>query len=196
MTHIIAGRFEQQDQVQHAVERLLAAGFAKEEISTFYLNPAGQHAMYPFGGDRDKSPGAKDSDTGVAVGAVTGGVIGASVGAIGIAVAGPVGPVVGALVGAHLGSLVGGLSEMKERGEAEAGGENIVEQRKSGMVVAVGVPERVRRDSALEILTSLGADHIEDAEGTITNGDWRDFDPLSPPVFLQGDAVQALRHGA
>lgn len=176
---------------------MLDAGFAREEISTFYLNPPGQHGLYPLGGDRDKSPGAKDSDTGVAIGAVTGGVIGASVGAIGIAVAGPVGPIVGALVGAHVGSLMGSLSEMKESGESEVGGENALEQRKSGMVVAVSVAEESRSHFAVEVLEALGADHIERAQGTISGGDWTDFDPLAPPVFLDGDPTLHIQpHGA
>jgi hypothetical protein len=37
---------------------------------------------------------------------------------------------------------------------------------------------------ALDVLRGLGAHHIERAEGTVVNGDWVDFDPLSKPVLL------------
>jgi hypothetical protein len=36
----------------------------------------------------------------------------------------------------------------------------------------------------VEIFKSLGADDIERTEGTIANGDWQDFDPVSPVRLL------------
>ncbi len=184
MGHIVAGRLQQQDQVQQAIDQLLDAGFAKSKISSFYVNPAGQHDLYAIGGDRDNSPGAKDAETGVVVGAAAGGVIGMAVGVAGIAIAGPAGPVIGTLVGAHVGSLVGSLSEMKERGEHEDGGENEMAQRKSGMVVAVSTPDANKEGIAISILKALGADQIEYADGTIVDGNWEDFNPLATPVLL------------
>ena len=64
MTVIIAGRFEQQDEVQEAISALQRAGAPPSQISSFYVNPPGQHDMFPIGGDRDESPGAEDSDKG------------------------------------------------------------------------------------------------------------------------------------
>ncbi|CAN5441760.1 hypothetical protein BH11PSE11_BH11PSE11_30460 [soil metagenome] len=185
MTHIIAGRMQQQDQVEHAISRLIEAGFSEDQITSFYVNPPGQHDMFPLGGYRDKSPGAKESDEGMARGAAAGGAIGAAVGIASAPVTGPVGTAVGALVGAHIGSLVGSLSEMKEKGEGEVGGENADLPRRSGMVVAVGVSDPAKEDDIIEVLESIGADQIELAEGTIVDGNWEDFNPLQPPRLLR-----------
>jgi hypothetical protein len=189
MTQIIAGHFEQQQQVQQAVEQLQSAGFSEDKICTFYLNPAGQHDLYPIGGDRDMSPGAKESGQTMARGAATGGVIGGAAGAAGSVVAGPLAPAVGVFVGAHIGSLVGSLSGMKESGEPEEGNENATVQRKSGMMVAVSTDQSYTSEQndersenhVVEILRASGADQIEFADGTIANGNWEDFDPLSTP---------------
>ncbi len=62
MAHIIAGYLQQQEQVQEAINQLIGAGFAKKKISAFYVNPAGQHDLYPIGGDQDKSPGAQGAE--------------------------------------------------------------------------------------------------------------------------------------
>ncbi|MFZ6768076.1 hypothetical protein ACO0LM_13530 [Undibacterium sp. Di26W] len=184
MAHIIAGRLQLQDQVQQAIHQLVAIGFSENEISSFYLNPPGQHDMYKLGGDRDESPGSTEAGTGAVGGATAGGAIGAAVGAIGIPVAGPVSAALGALVGAHVGSLIGGLSQMKEKGEVEDDAENAAAVRHSGMMVAVSVSGPERADEVVAVLRGLGADQIETGEGTITAGNWHDFDPLQPPKFL------------
>jgi len=98
---------------------------------------------------------------------------------------------VGALVGAHMGGLVGGMSSMKERGDegSEGDSQNTVLRRRSGMMVAVALPDDGMENSAVDVLRRLGAADIEVSEGTIVNGDWTDFDPLAPirPVALGGD---------
>src|SRR5688500_2786870 len=105
MSTIIAGRFEQQTQVQDVIAEMIRNGFSPEQISSFYVNPPGQHSQFAVGGDRDKSPGAKESTTGTAAGMATGGTVGAVVGAATAPVTGPIGAVTGAFVGAHIGSL-------------------------------------------------------------------------------------------
>jgi len=185
MSKIIAGHFALQDQVQRALDSLRSAGFAREQINSFYVNPAGQHDLYPLGGDRDKSPGAKQSDRGMVAGAASGGVLGAALGLSTVAVTGPVGPAVGALLGAHIGSLIGSLSRLKESGEEEAGNgqENMLPQRHAGMLVAVGVAAGEQEARAVAIFRECGALAIEHAFGTIENGDWVDFDPRLPPLL-------------
>jgi hypothetical protein len=185
MSTIVAGHFQLQDQVEQARNELMRAGFPEDRISAFYLNQPGQHDISPIGGDRILSPGAEESPEGVVAGAATGGAVGAAIGLATSVVTGPAGPAIGGLVGAHVGSLYS-LSKMKERGEGEEGGhgENLYEPRKAGMLVAVALDLPEEEDRALEVLHRLGSDHIERAHGTIRNGDWTDFDPLSLPVLI------------
>jgi hypothetical protein len=183
MTTIIAGRFEQQDQVQHVIEEMIRTGFSADQISSFYVNPAGQHHQTPIGGDRDKSPGAKESTVGTAAGMATGGTVGAAVGAATAPVTGPIGAVTGALVGAHIGSLVGTLNKMDDNGAAVE--ENEVPIRHAGMVVAVSVPEPGNEGQAIQVLRASGAEDIERTEGTIVDGDWKDFNPVSAPSLVE-----------
>ncbi|MES2319443.1 MAG: hypothetical protein V4631_18335 [Pseudomonadota bacterium] len=185
MSNIVAGHFQLQDQIEHARNELMRAGFAEDRISSFFLNQPGQHDMTAIGGDRDKSPGAEESQLGVVEGAAAGGAVGAAIGLATSVVTGPLGPAVGGLVGAHVGSLYT-LSTMKEAGEGEAGGtgENRFEPRKPGMLVAVAADGPGDEEKALEVLRRLGSDHIERAHGTIEQGDWTDFDPLSLPVLI------------
>lgn len=193
MTTIIAGYFPLQQDIEQARAALIEAGFSAERISSFYVNPAGQHDLYPIGGDRDKSPGARETPQGVATGVSAGGAIGAVVGAATAPLTGPAGPIVGALVGAHVGSLYS-LNDMKEAGEPESGAENAVgapsgqdnqrHPRHAGMLLAVALPAEEQRDAATALLRRLGASELEVADGTIRDGDWGDFDPLSIPVLI------------
>lgn len=184
MSTIIAGRFQQQTQIEHTIEELVRAGFARERISAFYVNPPGQHDSYPIGGDHAESAGAHESGKGVAMGTATG----AAVGAAATSFLGPVGAVTGGLVGAHVGNLVGSLSKMKERGETGEHGEdadNAVPIRHSGLLLAIAVDSADNVDHAANLLRSMGAVELEHAEGTIENGDWTDFDPTATPHLLQ-----------
>jgi hypothetical protein len=187
MTTIIAGRFEQQDKVQDVIAEMVRTGFAPERISSFYVNPPGQHNQYPLGGDRDRSPGAKDSPVGTGAGIAGGGVVGAAVGAATAPATGPFGAIAGALVGGHIGGLVGSLSKMADNGEAVE--QHKVAIRQPGIVVAVSVPEPASEDRAIELLRAQGADDIERADGTIVDGDWKDFDPVAPPSLVQDGRV-------
>lgn len=183
MRTIIAGCFEQQEPAQHAIEELQQAGFAAEYISSFYVNPAGQHAAYPIGGDHDKSPGAEGSTKGTLAGAATGGTVGAAVGATTMPVTGPIGPAVGAMLGAHVGSLVGSLSQMKDDGEGPAHDET-PPLRLAGVYVAVALPDSGMEQQAIDVLRQSGAGSVERAQGTIENGNWTDFDPAIAPEFI------------
>lgn len=183
MTIIIAGRFQQQSSASEAVEELQRAGFSPEHISSFYVNPPGQHDTYPIGGDHAISRGAKKSDKGVVMGALTGGAVGAAT----VPFLGPIGPITGGLLGAHIGGLMGSLSQMKEQGESEEENdtENAQPLRHSGMLVAVSVFNDNQQKQAAALLDSLGATEIERADGRIENGDWSDFDPAASPHFLK-----------
>lgn len=183
MNTIIAGLFQQQPAVDEAIDALLRAGFAREAIASFFVNPAGQHDAYPFGGDHEESAGAHASRKGIVKGAATG----AAVGAAATAFLGPLGAVTGALVGAHVGGLVGSLSQMKERGETGEQGEdadNAMPVRGSGLLLAVALGEQDDENDAIGVLRACGAEDIERAQGIIANGDWIDFDPVAPPALI------------
>jgi hypothetical protein len=192
MTRIIAGRFEQQSQVQEAIAEILRAGFSEDQVSTFYLTPAGQHGTYPLGGDHNKSPGAENTAPGRTAGMATGGAVGAAVGALTTPLTGPLGAVTGAFVGAHIGSVAGSLSNMEDDGEEAA--RHHVPVRHAGMMVAVSVPDANAEDRVIDALRGMGAADIECTEGTIVNGDWADFDPASPPHFLDDQPNQRPPH--
>lgn len=178
MNTIIAGMFQQQPTVDEAADALLHAGFPRASIATFFVNPPGQHAAHPLGGDHLESAGAHASRKGIVKGAATG----AAVGAVATAFLGPT----GALLGAHVGGLVGSLSEMKEHGETGAQGEdadNTVPVRASGLLLAVDIGDG-DENAAVGVLRSFGAEQIERAQGTIVNGDWVDFDPLAAVALV------------
>jgi len=188
MARILAGHFQLQDEVDAARAALVGAGFADSRISAFFVNQPGQHDMHELGGDRDMSPGAKETPEGIAEGAAVGAAVGAGVGAAPVRATGPLGPVVGALVGAHVGSLYS-FNKMKGAGESEevdpgegSPHENPRRPRQPGMLIAVAVDDDEEGERALATLRQQGAQNIEQAEGSIVNGDWEDFDPLSLPV--------------
>jgi hypothetical protein len=178
MATILAGRFQLQDEVQAAIATLQDAGFAAGRISSFYVNPPGQHDMHGIGGDRDKSPGAEDTGKGAGAGIGAGGAVGAAVGVATTPILGPVGAVTGALVGAYAGSLMGSMSQTDEV-------EEIPDMRQAGMLLAVAVDNADDEQRALDTLRRAGAFHLERANGQIINGDWIDFDPLSLPNYIR-----------
>src|SRR3569832_2384253 len=116
MTTIIAGRFEQQEQVQHVIAEMVRAGFPEDHICSFYVNPPGRHHQLPLGGDHDKSPGAEESPQGSAASAVTGSAVGAAIGAITTPKNNPKKTTTKTKNGGHLGSLAGSLGKMKDDG--------------------------------------------------------------------------------
>jgi len=183
VTTIIAGRFQQQSEVEESVEELQRAGFTRDRIAAFFLNPQGQHDTYSIGGDRAMSPGAKETDAGAATGAVVGGAAGLAA----TPMLGPVGPVTGGLVGAYVGGLIGGVSKMKEHGDTGKNAEdqeNAAPVRHSGMYVAAAVDTHEQEEQAIHALRALGAADIERSEGTLVDSDWQDFNPLSTPVLV------------
>ncbi|QJD60263.1 hypothetical protein HG264_15935 [Pseudomonas sp. gcc21] len=191
MSTIIAARFEDQDHGEKVVAALRDAGFSPEGISLFYVNPHGQHDIYPIGGDENTSPGARESGKGALAGGGVGAVVGAAAGLAATPVAGPLGVAIGAGIGAYTGSLAGamgktdqgsGVDEAESRGELD---EEEVKQhkaieRQAGTYVAVrtgGTESRAKQ--AVELFRVHGGVDIEHAEGELRNGHWTTFDPRS-----------------
>ena len=183
MTTIIAAMFDTVHKAEDAMGKLLGE-FGAKDVCTFANNPPGQHDIFPIGGDEDKDPGSKhaegDAGKGAAVGLGTGAAIGAVVG-------GPPGAAVGAGIGAYLGSLTGALHGMEGRGTVED-----PVRRPAGIVVAVKIESSKAEQSAISILQTYGAIHVEKAEGQWNDGDWIDFDPLSAPVMVHENSEPAL----
>lgn len=191
MKTLIVGHYDLQDEAEIAARDVLRAGFSANETSLFYLNPQGQHALHPVGGDEDESPGTHDAQSGAARGAAGGAGAGALVGAATIPVLGPAGPLLGAAVGAYTGSLVGALNNMEEPPESRAGtvrdkeaADAAFEARKSGYMLAVAVNTPMERTYAIEILGER-AKLLEEAQGNLQNGEWIDFDPLAPCKIIR-----------
>ena len=181
MSKIIAGRFDQQAEIDSARAAFAHAGIDPERIASFFVTPAGQHDRYALGGDHDKSRGAQDSDSGIAAGGpVGGGTLGLAVGAAAFPLVGPAGLVAGALVGAHLGTLVGSLNQMDDDA-----GQNTNNVRHAGMLFAVSVADEHAAQQAITLLRQLGARDIEQGQGQILGGDWPEFDPTAPPNLVE-----------
>src|SRR5688572_25322500 len=140
MATIIAGDFETEAQAEKAVHRLRELGIPAERISSFFVNPPGQHAAFPIGGDHDESPGAEHAEKGAAAGAAIGGAVGLAVGLAATPLLGPAAAVGGAGVGAYTGALVGTLGTLGERKTASP-----VVERPSGVIVAVNTSDHVEQ---------------------------------------------------
>ena len=192
MANIVAGRFEQQADADKAVEALHRAGFGHDQVMSFFVNPPGQHAQFPVGGDRAASPGAKTAGVGAAAGAAAGGVVGLGVGLAATSVVGPAAVPAAAGVGAYVGALAGALGKMEDSPAQEHPlAEEQPELRHAGFVVAAHAPEEQRQNRALDILRASGAKDIETAEGQWRHGKWIDFDPVAPPGAEAGGSLPA-----
>jgi hypothetical protein len=205
MTPIIAGRFEQTSQAEAAAAALHRGGFSEDDVSVFFVNPPGQHAIYPIGGDRDSSPGATHAQSGALKGAAVGSAVGAGVGLAASPLLGPAAIFAAAGAGAYAGSLVGALGDLEEKPAAEADGllgEPVViadpatdaaPVRSGGMFVAVRAVEFAKRVDAANILRTEGARDVERADGTWQEGKWTDFDPLKAPLLVDLPASEDVQ---
>jgi len=189
MSKIIAGRFETQREADRALGALADAGFQRDEYGSFYLTPAGQHAVYPIGGDAHHDEGTKDSGktalAGSAIGGATGAVLGTAVGAAMDAGFTAAGAVAGAGVGAYVGSLAGALTGARSGDPRNASREEPVE-RAAGVMVVVRVDRDGTQDDAVRVLHAEGALEVERAIGEWRDGTWADFDPRRAPDLLGG----------
>lgn len=175
MPIIIAARYQLKEQAELTADQLTRSGFAAGKVAAFYVNPPGQHAVYPIGGDRYQSPGftkaeaANSNDsTGVAM--------------------------VEAVIGAHTneksarpahenGDTVGG-QETSVAGDNIGQNDALAPIRRAGMMVAVELDDRTDQNKAINLLAGLGGEHIEIMEGNIVDAEWHDFDPLSQPSYI------------
>jgi hypothetical protein len=190
MSTIIAGTFKEQQQAAQVLEALMGSGFSDEEVTSFYVNPPGQHALHTGGGDEDASPGARKSGKGAAKGATVGGAVGLAAGIAAAPVIGPAGLVAAAGIGAYTGSLAGADVSTDKQTVDEGRTRQVSEQplettdRKAGVIVAVRADESDSQRSAIDVLKSHGAADIECARGNLARGQWSDFDPLATVTLV------------
>ncbi|MGF6299717.1 hypothetical protein OKW42_003047 [Paraburkholderia sp. WC7.3d] len=154
----------------------------KRDVTLFFVNPRGQHARFPIGGDTDTDPGAREAPKGAGIGVTIGAVIGAIVGvAIFAAFSAPLlVSLIAAGAGAYVGSLVGAMSRTHERGNSDYRVPYHEEARDSGVLVAVHVSPDNQLDAA-RVLREAGGVSIEKATGRWQQGRWADFDPRKTP---------------
>ncbi|WP_343738473.1 hypothetical protein [Achromobacter sp.] len=184
MSLIVAARFEGFEAAKAAASRLATSGFSDWDIHTFYVNPAGEHGRFPYGGDRRSDPDAGRADMGAYLGA---GGVGAVFAVFGGFVAAELSDSTAAIlaaagVGAYLGSLFGALW-VTGHGTTQHGHFNPdshAEIRQAGVMVAVRVRPQ-REILACRILRDAGGADVEHANGRWRNNHWEDFDPLSLP---------------
>ncbi|CAB3693497.1 hypothetical protein [Paraburkholderia rhynchosiae] len=185
MSLIVAARFTTFPAAEEAAQKLFNAGFVEEDVTLFFVNPRGQHARFPIGGDIGTDAGAKGAPKGAGLGVTIGAVAGAIIG-VGIfaAFSAPLlVSVIAAGVGAYIGSLAGAMWRTRDNGNGGLGPAFHHEARDSGVLVAVHVSPDNQLDAA-RVLREAGGVSIERATGRWQQGRWADFDPLRDPVPL------------
>ncbi|MCL4798761.1 MAG: hypothetical protein KJ025_04185 [Burkholderiales bacterium] len=202
MARIVAARFETGQEAEQAVAALAKAGIRRDKLASFEVLPAGQHALYPIGGDAAHDRGTRKSGRGAMAGAALGALAGMIAGWLiaealvaGISPAElALGTVAGAAVGAYVGSFVGALARTRRPNPARASTEEPV-SRKSGPLVAAEVDEHPQQyAAACDVFVGLDAFEIEEADGRIRDGDWVDFDPRLPPHIIVPTQRSAAGH--
>ncbi|AJX34911.1 hypothetical protein [Burkholderia oklahomensis] len=179
MAMIVAGRFTTFEQAEAGARRLYARDFRPDDVSIFFLNPSGQHAKYPIGGDVYADSAARPGGKGAAYGAALGVIAGL--------VAGFVAYLLGwrywvvwpaaALAGGYIGAFGGALRRMKGR---QIEGTGTLTQSDAGVMLAAHVTGETA-SAAEAALRATGAAGVERVEGEWADGEWADFDPARPP---------------
>jgi len=178
MSHIVAARFERSLDADAALEALRRDGFSPSEIDCFAVNPPGQHALNPVGGDVHEDAGTHGAGATAAIGAGLGLLVGAVIGSIAsLHYGGPVLWIFGG-VGALIGAFAGVMFQLHDPSPHEATPDHPIEIP-AGRMIAVLADRKGAEARAVSILRNCGARDVGRTEGLWANG-WRDFDPRSP----------------
>lgn len=179
MAMIVAGRFTTFEQAEAGARHLYARDFGPDDVSVFFLNPSGQHARFPIGGDVYADSAARPGGSGAAYGAAFGVIVGLVVGFV-VYMFGwrywVVWPAA-ALVGGYVGAFGGALRRMQGR---QIEGLGTLRQSDTGVMLAAHVTGETA--GAVEaVLRASGAANVERVDGEWVDGEWADFDPARPP---------------
>lgn len=189
LTTIVAGRFTNVVAAEAALTALAEKGFRRDDTSEFFVNPAGQHGALDgntnndslVGGDQFADAESTSAHRGALAGATAGGIAGiaaaAAVPGLGAALALGV-----AALGAYTGSFAGTMSKLGD--DSRAGETAASPGREAGAMVAVRVANGEAERAAIAALHECGALDIERREGHWEDGQWVDFDPVSPPARI------------
>lgn len=177
---IISGRLTTWDEAESVIQTLMARGFDRSDMDTFYTGPSGRHGTYPIGGDSQSDAGSRQVGAGGAEGAALGGAAGLAAGVAAATVAPVTAPVIlaAAGVGAFGGSLAGGVSATEDSTGKPDDPEHPV-GKPAGVVVAIRT-QPGRDDEAIRALLDAGALGIDRGPGEWSDGHWVDFDPVAP----------------
>jgi hypothetical protein len=185
MQTILAARVETQQRADQLMATLAERGVAAGDMQVFYVNPPGQHAEFPVGGDQHADRGAQDAHKGQLSGAAIGAAAGLAAGGLAAAVLPPLAPAVlagvtgvGALAGSVAGAVV--ASRTDEEAEPAAAEDPQPVARRGGLMLAVRVTPQSEA-AVLDAMRAAGATDVERAVGEWRDGSWVDFDPLEPP---------------
>ncbi|HTQ01801.1 MAG TPA: hypothetical protein VMN56_20960 [Casimicrobiaceae bacterium] len=181
MAQILVAQFDDFEGAEAVAHELRSIGVAKGDTEIFALNPPGQHAQYPIGGDEDADRGAREGDTGAVAGAALGGAAGLALGAVAVPVVGPLAVAAGAAVGAYTGALAGAVKTLGDDKAAPA-------PRPAGVRLAVNVLTPAHREHVLSAFRRHAARSIEEAQGIWRDAGWSDFDPVSVPHWIEPPA--------
>jgi hypothetical protein len=176
MERIIAGRFHSRDDAD-AVAATMTKFVDGADICVFHNNPPGQHDALGAGGDEDEDPDAKGADASAAGGALAAGLAAGALGALG----GPVVALAAAGVGAYSGSLLGAMNGLGDNADAGA-----TERRPAGVMLSVRIASPEHERLVIHALRRGHASDIEEAQGTWSDGDWTDFNPVAMPQLVRG----------
>jgi len=200
---IIAARVQTQQRAQNLMAELQGHGIAAEDMQAFYVNPPGQHDLLPIGGDVEADAGTQESNAGQATGVAAGAAAGLAAGAIAGAVIPPLAPIIAvalAGVGAHVGGMAGALNstrpsdEEKHETETSTPDADAVGMRRGGMMLSVRVVPSNEK-VVVDALMAAAVEDLERAQGEWRDGQWTDFDPLSPPhkIGIEGVTPNSRR---
>lgn len=194
MSLIVAARFTTFPAAEDAAERLFRAGCVEEDVSLFFVNPPGQHARYPIGGDQNKGAASTDAPRGASISVPIGAAIGAIVGGgIFTAFSAPVLVfAIAAGVGAYIGSLIGAMYRTRDVSKSIRQERVHDAQRDSGVLLAVHVTPETQQ-SVANVLREAGGASIERASGRWQQGRWADFDPTRAPQPVRASEPYADR---
>lgn len=185
MSLIVAGRFDTFAHAQLCARALFTAGFSTEDVSLFYVTPPGMHDATEIGGDRPIDPELRVAHRGAGAGGALFALAGAIVGLV-VALVAHVSiylAVLAGAVGCYGGVLAGAMATARHSRRPRAQPHKLP-VRHSGVLLAVHV-ERESEERAAAILKTQGAMDVERAQGRWQDGQWSDFDPVSPPVLAE-----------